>query len=126
VTFLELDEVLEIHADQIRRYGGTSGIRDIGLLQPALAMPAAGSGGEYFHSDVFEMAAAYLFHIVKNHPFIDGNKRVGAVAALVFLAINGVRIRLSNEALVAVVLAVAEGVRSKAEVAELLRKHGRR
>jgi len=63
--FLSLGEVLEIHRDQIERYGGSPGIRDLGLLQSALAMPAAGFGGRYLHTDLFEMAAAYLFHITR-------------------------------------------------------------
>jgi death on curing protein len=83
--FLELDEILEIHRDQIERYGGATGIRDLALLRSAVAMPSAGVAGEYLHRDLIEIAGAYLFHLVMNHPFIDGNKRVGTVAALVFL-----------------------------------------
>ena len=88
--FLGLDEVIEIHHDQINRYGGPSGIRDIELLKSAIAMPPATFGGEYLHKNLYEMAAAYLFHITRNHPFIDGNKRTGAVAAVVFLFMNGI------------------------------------
>lgn len=69
--FLSLTEVLDIHQDQLVRYGGGSGIRDIELLKSALGMPAATYGGEYLHTDVYEMAAAYLFHLVKNHPFVS-------------------------------------------------------
>jgi death-on-curing protein len=86
-VFLTTEEVLVIQADQIRRYGGSEGLRDENLLLSALAMPQSGFGGEYLHGDDFEMAAAYLFHIVMNHPFIDGNKRVGAVAARLFLTL---------------------------------------
>lgn len=120
--FLGLDEVLEIHRDQITLYGGSDGIRDMGLLQSALAMPQAGVQDQYLHSDLFEMAGAYLFHIVKNHPFIDGNKRVGAVAAFVFLEMNGVQIRCTNHELVDIVLAVAEGRIQKSGVAEFFRR----
>ena len=74
--FLTLEEVREIHIDQIERYGGGPGIRDISLLQSAIAMPAAGFGEQYLHGDLFEMAAAYLFHLVQNHPFVDGNKNL--------------------------------------------------
>jgi death-on-curing protein len=91
-AFLTLDEILEIHRDQITRYGGTTGIRDLGLLQSAAAMPAAAFEGRYLHGDLFEMAAAYLFHITCNHPFLDGNKRVGTVAAIVFLELNGLEL----------------------------------
>jgi death-on-curing protein len=121
--FLGLEEVLEIHHDQIARYGGTDGIRDLGLLESALAVPQAGVGNQYFHSDIFEMAAAYLFHIVRNHPFVDGNKRTGIAAALVFLEMNGVEIRASDEALVKTVLAVAEGKLQKGALAEFFRRH---
>ncbi len=83
--FLTTDEIIQIHQDQVRRYGGMDGVRDAASLESAVAMPEAGVGDKYFHSDLFAMAAAYLFHIVSDHPFLDGNKRVGVVAALVFL-----------------------------------------
>ena len=121
--FLGLEEVLEIHHNQITRYGGTEGIRDLGLLQSALSMPQAGAGNQYFHADLFEMAAAYLFHIVRNHPFVDGNKRTGVTAALVFLEMNGIQIRASDQALVQTVLAVAEGKRQKGALAGFFRRH---
>jgi death-on-curing protein len=123
LSFLDLDEVIEIHGDMLGRYGGTGGIRDMGLLQSTVAMPQASFGGEYLHNDLLEMAAAYLFHLVQNHPFVDGNKRVGAAAALVFLKLNGVDVRVTNEALVQTVLAVAQGKLGKSGVAEFLRKH---
>src|SRR5207248_2376813 len=74
--FLTLDEVLAIHSDQVRQYGGSGGIRDVGLLSSALAMPRASFGGQYLHPSLHEMAAACLFHLVQNHPFIDGNERI--------------------------------------------------
>ena len=89
IEFLTLHEVLEIHANQIQLYGGSKGLRDQGLLEAALAQPESTFRGEYLHKDIFEMAAAYLYHLVQNHPFIDGNKRVGATSAVVFLSING-------------------------------------
>ncbi|TMA39575.1 MAG: type II toxin-antitoxin system death-on-curing family toxin, partial [Deltaproteobacteria bacterium] len=70
--FLTLDEVLAIHSDQVRQYGGSGGIRDVGLLSSALAMPRASFGGQYLHPSLHEMAAACLLHLVQNHPFIDG------------------------------------------------------
>lgn len=125
-VFHTLDEVLEIHCDQIERYGGRGGIRDMALLQSAVAMPQASFGGKYLHTDLFEMAAAYLFHIVRNHPFVDGNKRTGTVAALVFLALNGKEVRVTNAALVQTVLSVARGETGKSEIAQFLRKHSGR
>lgn len=98
-------------------------MRDMGLLQAALAVPQAGGPAGYYHSDVFEMAAAYLFHIAKNHPFVDGNKRTAAVAALVFLELNGVEIRASNRDLYETVMAVVDGRLAKSGVAEFFRKY---
>jgi len=115
-VFLTLAEVLDIHRDQIERYGGTAGIRDLELLKSALAMPAAAFGGIFLHADLPEMAAAYLFHIVRNHPFIDGNKRSGTVAALVFLLLNGRSFTAPENELVKTVLAVASGKLAKAEL----------
>ena len=120
--FLDLAEVLEIHRDQIERYGGDPVLRDLGLLQSALAMPAAGYAGVLMHEDPFEMAAAYLFHIVRNHPFIDGNKRTGAVAALVFLLLNGYALNVPEDALAETVLAVAAGRIPKSDVASFFRQ----
>jgi death-on-curing protein len=120
---LSLAEVFEIHHDQIERYGGHAGLRDLGLLQSALAMPAAGFGGRYLHSDLLEMAAAYLFHIVQNHPFIDGNKRTGTVAAMVFLALNGIELQADETQLAQLVIDVAKGKAGKSSVADFLRKN---
>jgi death-on-curing protein len=125
VTFLTLDEVLAIHADQVERYGGVLGIRDHGLLESALAMPEAVFSGTELHPTLHEKAAAYLFHLVKNHPFVDGNKRVGLAVGLAFLAMNEVFVRATDEELVELVLDVANGRRSKAEVAVFLRVHER-
>jgi death-on-curing protein len=124
-VFLSLEEVLAIHRDQIERYGGADGLRDVGLLQSAVAAPAATFGGEFLHRDLFEMAAAYLFHLTSNHPFVDGNKRVGTVAALVFLDLNGVSFRAGEDDLERIVLAVAEGRMEKPALAEFFRAHSR-
>ncbi len=124
--FLSLEEVIEIHRDQIERHGGSPGIRDMVLLQSAVAMPQTSFGGQLLHADLFEMAAAYLFHIVQNHAFLDGNKRVGAAAAMVFLELNGAEVKVTNEALAETVLAVAQGKLGNPAAAEFLRKHSRR
>jgi death-on-curing protein len=120
-TFLTLDEVVAIHRDQIERYGGSLGVRDWGLLKSAVAMPAATFGGQFLHADLCEIAAAYLFHLVQNHPFIDGNKRVGAVAADVFLLMNGMTLAAGEDEYAELVLAVARGECSKSAAAEFLR-----
>ncbi len=123
VQFLSLDDLLESHAFQIENYGGSHGVRDLGLLESALAQPEAGFGGQYLHADVFEMASAYLYHIVLNHPFIDGNKRVGLEAALIFLEINSVDLEANDDELVELVLKTATGNLSKKEIAAFLRSH---
>ena len=116
-VFLTLADVLEIHQDQLRRYGGGLGTRDLDLLKSALAMPQAGMGEEYFHADIVEMAAAYLFHIVRNHPFTDGNKRTGTVAALVFLMLNGIEVDAEEDEFEQLVRGVAEGKAGKNDIA---------
>ncbi|MHB9134124.1 MAG: type II toxin-antitoxin system death-on-curing family toxin [Armatimonadota bacterium] len=109
VIFLTLEDILVIHWDQLRRYGGSEGIRDRGLLLSALAMPEASFQGEYLHQDLPAMAAAYLFHLVQNHPFVDGNKRVGLVATLAFLRINGYRLTCPKDTVEAITWTVAQG-----------------
>jgi death-on-curing protein len=121
-VFLELAEVLAIHSDQIRRYGGREGVRDLELLQSALAVPMSSFAGEFLHAGLPEMAAAYLFHIVRNHPFIDGNKRTGAVAALVFLILNGRDFNAPENKLVDAVVAIASGKMTKAELTLFFRR----
>jgi death-on-curing protein len=121
ITFLNLGEVLEIHRDQIARYGGLPGLRDLDLLKSAVAMPQATFDGEFLHTDSSEMAA-YLFHIVGNHPFLDGNKRVGAVACLVFLELNGYEFTAPEKELAEIVFALARGEVSKADIAIFVRK----
>jgi death-on-curing protein len=111
--FLSLDEVLEIHQQQIEMYGGSAGIRDAAGLESALAQPQATFDGEFLHSSIPAMAAAYLFHLCQNHPFIDGNKRVGANAAITFLLMNGWEPTFDEDDLVALVMAVASGSTGK-------------
>jgi death-on-curing protein len=125
-VFLTLAEVLEIHQDQIERYGGAAGIRDLELLKSALGLPAATFNGDFLHADIYEMAAAYLFHIVRNHPFLDGNKRTATVAALVFLLLNDCSFTAPEKELVKTVLAVASGKMTKAELALFFRKWGKK
>jgi death-on-curing protein len=120
-AFLELGEILLIHKDQLERYGGSSGVRDIGILQAATAMPRAGIADRYLHDDIFEMAAAYLYYIVRDHPFVDGNKRTGAMAALVFIAMNDVEVGVDEDELENVVRSVAEGTTTKSEIAGFFR-----
>ncbi len=119
--FLTVDEVLLLHELQLDRFGGSAGVRDAGLLESAVLQPQAGFGGVYLHEDLASMAAAYLFSIVKNHPFVDGNKRTGLHAALVFLDLNGIPIDHSSEVLYDTTMAVAEGRLDKDGLAAILR-----
>ena len=122
-VFLTFAEIIEIHDYQISRVGGAAGVRDIELLKSAIGMPSATFGGEFLHPSVIEMAAAYLYHLVENHPFVDGNKRVGAMAALIFLDMNGFEFDASDEDFTAMVLKVASGEMMKSEISLFLRQH---
>jgi death on curing protein len=115
--FLTLDEAFLIHTDQIRRYGGRHGVRDLRLLSSALAMPEASFGGLHLHTSLAEMAAAYLFHIAQNHPFLDGNKRAALASALAFIWLNDQRLEASENDLTELVMGVAAGRVGKAETA---------
>lgn len=122
ISFLTIDDALQIHEHQITRYGGDTGIRDLGLLESALAMPQSGVGGECFHSFPAEMAK-YLFHLVKNHPFVDGNKRIGLAAALTFLKLNDLTHLATQDEVQAMTLATACGELDKPAIAEFFRRH---
>lgn len=114
---------MRIHEEMIRHYGGGSGLRDEGMLDSALAQPKAAVGDTYLHANLFEMAAAYYFHLVQNHPFVDGNKRVGAACAIIFLAINNIEFSASEDQVVEMTLRVASSQAGKDQVADFLRQH---
>jgi len=120
--FLTLTEVIKVHTDQIRRYGGQQGIRDIGLLESALTQPEASFAGEWLHKGLYEMASAYAYHLCQNHPFIDGNKRTALACALVFLELNGVIISDPKGLLKTEMLQIASGKTEKVKLAKLLRR----
>jgi death-on-curing protein len=119
-VFLGLDEVIEIHHDQIKRYGGHPGIRDVGILKSAIALPYATFDGNYLHTNIYEMAAAYLFHIIGKHPFVDGNKRTGVVVSIVFLMMNRIDFHADENDFEKIVLLTAEGKTDKATIARFL------
>ena len=122
-TFIDIDVIQHIHQSQIEQFGGEPGVRDVGLLDSAVAMPKAMFGGVFLHEDIYEMAAAYLYHIVQNHPFFDGNKRTGTAVAIEFLKLNGLKFLLDKEALIDMVLEVAQGRLKKAQIAEFFRQN---
>lgn len=120
--FLSVEDVVQIHDEQIAAYGGATSVRDQGLLESAVAMPRASFGEAYLHEDLAHMAAAYAFHIAQNQPFLDGNKRTGLAAALVFLDLNGFTILDLQERLYDAMIAIAERRMDKDGLAELLRE----
>lgn len=120
MIFLSVEEVVEIHEDLVSEYGGLHGIRDMGLLISAIEMPKATMFGSYLHESVFDMASAYLFHIICNHAFLDGNKRTGMAACLVFLDNNGCDPNYDVSEFEEMVCQVAQGNCSKQEISKFL------
>ena len=118
--FLTLNQVIALHQLQIDQFGGSPGVKDEGILLSALGQPESGFGDEYFHKDLYEMAAAYLFHLVKNHAFNDGNKRIAALAAAVFLQVNGLMVTADEDEFEKLVLDAAQSLASKEQIAEFL------
>lgn len=119
--FLSIDDVLYIHKRQLEVFGGGDGLRDKGLLQSSIEMPQSGVGEQYFHDFPHGMAAAYLFHLVKNHPFVDGNKRTGFACAHAFLKLNGYELNMSEQEAFDMVIGVATGELSKEQIVERLK-----
>lgn len=120
--FLTVEEVLELHDEALDAFGGSAGVRDQGLLDSAVATPQASFGGDFLHPDLFAMAAAYAFHLCKNHPFVDGNKRTAFYATLVFLERNGMAAldEPDGERLADALIAVAENRLTKDQLRALL------
>jgi death-on-curing protein len=113
--------VRDIHAEAIARFGGADGLRVPTLLESAVAAPQATFGGESPYRDIVEVAAAYLFYLCKNHPFVDGNKRTALGACIVFLRLNGVRTAADSDAWEALTLAVASSAIDRDEATKRLR-----
>ena len=106
---LSKNQVTALHSALIREFGGIDGIRDEGLLESALAAPFQTFGGEPVYPSLQAKAAQLGFGLIRNHPFVDGNKRIGAHTMLVFLAVNGIELRYEQQALIDIVLSVAAG-----------------
>ena len=124
-VFLTLAEIIEIHDYQIDVFGGSDGLRSQEMLESAIGIPSSTFGGAYLHPTVPDMAAAYLFHLVENHPFVDGNKRVGTMSALVFLDLNEYDFDATDSELTEVVLQVAGGKMPKDALSAFFRQHSR-
>lgn len=123
VHFIPDDIVLALHTDLLRRYGGKAGVRDQNLLESALTQPKITRGGKYAHKTLFDKAAAYGFHVYKNHPFVDGNKRVAFVLMDIFLQKNGWEIVANEEEAYTIMMSLASGKLNKAELAAWLKGH---
>ena len=106
---LSKNQVTALHSALIREFGGIDGIRDEGLLESALAAPFQTFGGEPVYPSLEAKAAQLGFGLIRNHPFVDGNKRIGAHTMLVFLAVNGIELRYEQQELIDIVLSVAAG-----------------
>ncbi len=124
--FLTLQEVLTLHETAIDEHGGSHGIRDAGLLESALAMPRQGFGDQYAHEFPFGMAAAYAYHICKNHPFVDGNKRTAFAAMVVFLRMNGWSLVASEETATSKIVEIATDISEKQAITAWLKVNSRR
>jgi death on curing protein len=107
--YLDVDLVERIHGEALRLYGGAGGLRDRALLESAVAAPQATSGGQSVFEDAIEIAAAYLFYLCRNHPFIDGNKRTALGACLIFLQLNEIEPPPDSDAWYELTMGVASG-----------------
>lgn len=114
--------VLEIHAEAIARFGGLDGVRETALLESAVAAPQASFGGQSPYKDLAEVAAAYLFYLCRNHPFVDGNKRTALGACIVFLRLNGKEPRPDGPEWEGLALAVAARAVDREEATQRLRR----
>lgn len=121
--FLTRDQVLSLHRLLIDQFGGSHGVKDENLLLSALAQPESGFEEGYFHKDLFEMATAYLFHLVKDHAFHDGNKRIAALSAAVFLQVNGLTVTADENEFEALILGAAQSLVTKENVADFFRNN---
>jgi len=119
---LTVEIVREIHAEAIARFGGLDGVRDPALLESAVAAPQASIGGKSPYRDLTEVAAAYLFYLCRNHPFVDGNKRAALGACIVFLRLNGIEPRPYGPEWEDLTLAVASSAWDREEATVRLRK----
>lgn len=122
IRFLSLEDVLVLHEMQIERYGGATGIRDQGLLESAIGQPQASFGGKFVHHGLYEMAAAYAFHIAQNQPFVDGNKRTALAAALVFLDWHHIDVDEPGEELYQAMIQIAEKKLDKAGLSQVFKQ----
>ncbi|PQV63455.1 death on curing protein [Abditibacterium utsteinense] len=121
MNFFDKDEIMALHEANIARFGGSLGLRDEGALLSALEAP--GNRAYYESADEVTCAATYGFHLCQAHAFVDGNKRIAAVACELFLRDNGIRLNWTNEEVIATFLAVASSKMTRDELEALVRSH---
>lgn len=125
-AYLTLEQILVIHDMQIEEFGGSDGLRDLGLLESAVMRPQGSFGGEDLYKTLFEKAAALAHSLVLNHPFVDGNKRTGIVSAVVFLELNGFELKSSQKELVSVVMKLESKEWGIVEISKWLRRYSKK
>lgn len=123
IRYLALAEVLELHRSIIERWGGASGIRDLGALESALAQPRQSFEGQDLYPEITSKAAALCFSLVLNHPFVDGNKRIGHAAMETFLMSNGHELRATVDEQERIMLDLAAGTLSRDTFTEWVKQH---
>jgi len=121
IHYMSIEDVLDLHDQLIEEYGGAKGVLNLGLLKSALDMPKASFNGRDLHRTIYDKAAAYLFHISKNHPFLDGNKRTASMVSLVFLAANEVAFFIPSKDYENLILQVVQGLVPKTEIAKFFK-----
>ncbi|MBL7081318.1 MAG: type II toxin-antitoxin system death-on-curing family toxin [Candidatus Omnitrophica bacterium] len=126
MNYLNINQVLAIHNEMIEQIGGSKGIRDIGLLESAVARPQATFGGEDLYPDIFSKTAALGHSLVCNHSFVDGNKRTGYMAMRLFLNINRYEIKASVEEKYKFVIEITKKIRKEKSIAEWLKEHSQK
>ncbi len=121
--FLTLEDIIGLHSELLKRFGGLEGIKDQGLLESAASQPQMEVFGEMVHPTIYDQAAAYLYHLTCNHAFNDGNKRIALHACFVFLETNGVNVSRDQEAWYQFTISVASGKETKKSCANFIREH---
>lgn len=121
IEYLTIEQVIELHDEMLKRYGGLPGIRNKNLLWSAIDAPKAAMFGQEMYPSVYEKAAAYLYHLVCNHPFNDANKRISFTVILVFLEVNNAKQAFKIEDLEDLVIEVAKGKETKKRITRFLK-----
>lgn len=119
-TFLDFDRIVQLNRLAVKTFGGSDGVRDKGLIESAIYQPQASIGEQYLHETIYQMAAAYYYHISESQGFSDGNKRTGFLALFAFLKLNGCDLTIPDDYLWPFLLEVASGTKSKGELANFL------